>query len=85
MAAKGDDWIYTAGAAITNYEYLMFTDDTNLATVPIKFAEPPYSLTVDATNYALSDFELATNGDYLAPTNIYDAFGGWTVPTNLVG
>jgi subtilisin-like proprotein convertase family protein len=83
-ASGGDDWIYTAGAAITNYEYLMFTDDTNLATVPIKFAEPPYSLTVDATNFALGDFNLATNGDYLAPTNIYDAFGGWTVPTNLV-
>ena len=25
---------------------------------------------------------MATNGDYLAPTNIYDAFGGWSVPTN---
>ena len=30
---------------MTNYEYLMFTDDTNLATVPIKFAEPPFSFT----------------------------------------
>ncbi len=34
----GDAWIYTAGAANTNYEYLEFTDDTNLASVPIKFA-----------------------------------------------
>jgi len=83
-AAGGDAWIYTAGAPNTNYQYLVFTDDTNLATVPIKFAEPPYNFTDDATNYALSDFNLATNGDYLAPTNIYDAFGGWNVPTNLV-
>ena len=77
-------WIYTAGAAITNYGYLMFTDDSNLATVPIKYAEPPYNFTEAATNYVLCDFELATNGNYRAPTNIYDAFGGWTVPTNLV-
>jgi subtilisin-like proprotein convertase family protein len=83
-AAGGDAWIYTAGAPITNYQYLVFTDNTNLANVPIKFAEPPYNFTEDATNYGLSDFNLATNGDYLAPTNIYDAFGGWSVPTNLV-
>jgi subtilisin-like proprotein convertase family protein len=83
-ATRGDDWTYTAGAAITNYQYLMFTDDTNLATVPIKFAVTPYSLTVDATNYVLSDFELATNVNYFTPTNVHDAFGGWTVPTNLV-
>ncbi len=83
-SAGGDAWIYTAGAPITNYQYLAFTDNTNLATMPIKFAEPPFSFTDSATNYFLYDFDLATNGDYLAPTNIYDAFGGWTVPTNLV-
>ena len=37
-ATDGDAWIYTAGAPITNYEYLVFTDNTNLANVPIKFA-----------------------------------------------
>ncbi len=78
----GDAWIYTAGSAFTNYQYLMFTEDTNLTTLPIKYAVPPYSFTETATNYTLSDFELATNGNYLAPTNIYDAFGGWTMPTN---
>ena len=83
-ASGGDAWIYTAGAAITNFEYLMFTDDTNLATVPIKFAVPPYNFSEESSNYTLSDFELATNGNYLGPTNIYDANGGWTVPTNLV-
>jgi subtilisin-like proprotein convertase family protein len=81
-AGGGDAWTYTAGAQITNYQYLVFTEDTNLTTTPIKFAVPPFSFTPTATNYDLSDFELATNGDYLAPTNIYDAFGGWFMPTN---
>ncbi len=83
-APGGDAWTYTAGAPITNYQYLVFTDNTNLATDPIKFAEPPFNFTEFSTNYLLSDFNLATNGDYLAPTNIYDAYGGWNVPTNLV-
>ena len=83
-ASGGDAWIYTAGAVITNFQYLTFTDDTNLANVPIKFAIPPYSFTAESSNYTLSDFELATNGNYYGPTNIYDAYGGWTVPTNLV-
>jgi subtilisin-like proprotein convertase family protein len=80
----GDAWDYTAGAPMTNFEYLVFTDDTNLANVPIKFAPPPFSFTEVSSNFTLSDFELATNGDYFAPTNIYDAFGGWNLPTNLV-
>jgi subtilisin-like proprotein convertase family protein len=81
---SGDAWTYTAGAPITNYQYLVFTDDTNLANVPIKFAQPPYSFTDLASNFTLCDFELATNGNYFAPTNVNDAFGGWTVPTNLI-
>jgi subtilisin-like proprotein convertase family protein len=80
----GDAWDYTAGAPMTNYEYLVFTDDTNLANVPIKFAQPPFSFTELSSNFTLSDFELATNGDYFAPTNIYDLYGGWNMPTNLV-
>lgn len=83
-ASGGDDWTYTAGAPITNYQYLVFTDDTNLTTVPIKYAIPPYNLTTGATNYEISDLDLATNGNYLAPTNIYDGYGGWLLPTNLV-
>ncbi|HEX3857718.1 MAG TPA: LamG-like jellyroll fold domain-containing protein [Verrucomicrobiae bacterium] len=79
----GTAWTYTVGGVQTNFNYLMFTEDTNLTTIPIKFAVPPYTLTETGTNYTLSDFELATNGDYRAPTNIFDAFGGWNVPTNL--
>jgi subtilisin-like proprotein convertase family protein len=84
FAAKGDAWNYTAGAPATNFQYLEFTDDTNLANVPIKFAVPPYNFTDGSSNFTLSDFELATNGDYHGVTNIYDLFGGWTVPTNLL-
>ena len=79
----GDAWTYTAGGLQTNYNYLTFTENTNQATIPIKFAVPPFTLTDMGTNYTLSDFELATNGTYRAPTNIFDAFGGWSVPTNL--
>ena len=75
-------WTYTAGAQVTNYEYLMFTEDTNLATLPIKYAVPPFSFAEVASNYTLSNFELATNGNYVGPTNIYDSFGGWFLPTN---
>jgi subtilisin-like proprotein convertase family protein len=80
--ANGTAWTYTVGGIQTNYNYLMFTDDTNKTALPIKFAVPPYILTASGSNYALSDFESLTNGDYLAPTNIFDAHGGWNL-TNL--
>jgi len=75
-------WTYTAGGIQKNYNYLTFTEDTNLTTIPIKFAVPPYTLLDFGTNYALSDFESATNGDYFAPTIIYDTNGGWNLSTN---
>jgi subtilisin-like proprotein convertase family protein len=79
---NGDAWTYTAGSAQTNFEYLMFTEDTNLTDTPIKFAVPPFGFDGGATNYSFS-FEQATNGDYFGFTNIFDPFGGWTLPTNL--
>ena len=79
----GDAWTYTAGSAQTNYDYLMFTEDTNLASLPIKFAQTQYSLNAGAASYTFSDFDLDTNGDYPGLTNIYDPYGGWTVPTNI--
>ncbi len=80
----GTAWTYTAGGVETNYNYLAFTEDATLATDPIKYALPPYDLADFGTNYILSDFELATNGYYLAPTNIYDARGGWNLASNQV-
>jgi len=84
-ASGGDQWYYTAGAPVTNYQYLMFTDDTNLATVPIKFAEPPFNFTDVTTNFQFSNFDLAQATNYFGPTNINDGFStGWSVPTNVV-
>ena len=79
---QGDRWDYVVGAPVTNYQYLTFTEDTNLATVPIKYGIPPFETPDAGTNYTLSDFEASTNGTYFGPTNIFDPMGGWTVPTN---
>jgi subtilisin-like proprotein convertase family protein len=82
---SGTAWTYTAGGVQTNLDYFTFTDDTNLTTIPVKFAIPPFDKSDQGTNYNLCDFELATNGDYFAlTTNLFDPFGGWTLPTNLV-
>jgi subtilisin-like proprotein convertase family protein len=82
--AGGDAWTYTAGGIQTNYNYAIFTEDTNLTQTPIKFAVPPFDMAGFGTNFTLSDFELATNGDYFATTNIFDAFGGWSLFTNQI-
>lgn len=78
-------WTYTPEIVAEDYTYLTFTSDTNLAQTPIKFAVPPFDLTDYGSNYTLCGFEPATNGDYLAPTNIYDLYGGWNLYTNLPG
>jgi subtilisin-like proprotein convertase family protein len=82
-------WEYTPRLVSEDFTYLTFTDDTNLTQVPIKFAIPPYDSLDNGTNFALSDFERSTNGDYIAtpasPTNnIFDPHGGWTMRTNNV-
>ncbi|HEY3760952.1 MAG TPA: S8 family serine peptidase [Verrucomicrobiae bacterium] len=81
-SGNGDAWTYTAGSSQTNFEYLMFTEDTNLTDTPIMFAVPPFGFDGGATNYSFS-FEQATNVDYHGQTNIFDPLGGWTVPTNI--
>src|SRR5262249_20746106 len=80
-------WEYTPTIVSEDFTYLTFTDNTNLTQIPIKFAIPPYDNGDNGTNFALSDFEQATNGDYfvnfLNPTNnIHDTNGGWTMTTN---
>ena len=79
-------WEYTPRVVTEDFTYLTFTDDTNLTQTPIKFAVPPYDATFFATNEALSNFELATNGEYFPPTrtNVFDQFGGWLLTTNDV-
>jgi len=78
------DYTYTLQVLTEDFTYLTFTDNTNLTQMPIKFALPPYDATFTANNIALSDFELATNGQYIPPgtTNIFDLSGGWLLTTN---
>jgi len=83
------EWEYTPRIVSQDFTYLTFTDDTNLTDIPIKYAIPPYDAGDDGTNFALSDFDSATNGQYIAtptttPVNIADPFGGWTMTTNDV-
>ncbi len=73
-------WTYTATVVNPIAGYLVFTEDTNLAQIPIKFAPPPFSTTNVTTNFTLSGFEGATPGEYL-PGSIVD---GWTVLSNEV-
>jgi subtilisin-like proprotein convertase family protein len=80
-------WVYTPRIVAEDFTYLTFTDDTNLTQMPIKFAIPPYDNQDNGTNFTISDFELATNGDYLAnfatpSNNIHDLNGGWIMTTN---
>ncbi len=68
----------------TNIVYTVFTENTNLAATPIKFAPPPYASTnfiIGTNTNAVTSFEQNTNGTY---TN-GQVVGGWTVVTNEVG
>ena len=67
--------------ANSNYVYTVFTEDTNLADVPIKFAPPPYAtpiVTPGTTNYS-TGFE-DTNGTFTTGKLV----DGWQVETNEV-
>ncbi|MBU6399876.1 MAG: S8 family serine peptidase, partial [Verrucomicrobia bacterium] len=59
--------------------YLNFTEDTNLATLPIKFAQPPF-FTTPPPSIFISGFEPASVSNYVAG-KIVD---GWAVLTNQV-
>ena len=77
-------WNFTPYVVQKDVSYLTFTDDTNLAQVPIKFAIPPFDFKEPLSTNMMSDLELAKAGLYHGVTNVFDAYGGWTVPTNLV-
>ncbi|HZI30726.1 MAG TPA: proprotein convertase P-domain-containing protein, partial [Candidatus Binatia bacterium] len=75
----GTLWTYTIGGVHTNYEYLTFTEDTNLTTTPIKYAVPP--LVPPAASLIWSDdFDGYTNQTY----PVGSTFGGWSVLANQV-
>ena len=69
----GDLWTYTAGGVFTNYEYLAFTEDTNLTTTPIKFAPTPF---VPDTNGPLNNLYYRAEQS-LAPLIGASADGAW--------
>lgn len=68
-------------ATITNIVYITFTDDTNLAFVPIKFGDPATNGLPSATNILISGFEPV----FVPPLTNLDTqavFDGWTVDQN---
>jgi subtilisin-like proprotein convertase family protein len=68
----------------TNYIYTVFTEDTNLADVPIKFAPPPYAADNSNGYVTLSGdgFEATPAGVYAAGQPITGT--GWQVTSNEV-
>ncbi|MGD0814502.1 MAG: S8 family serine peptidase [Verrucomicrobiota bacterium] len=67
---------------VTNYIYTVFTEDTNLATTPIKFAVPPFAREVDiplsvlwSNSWETTNAGVYTNGQILE---------GWLVTNNVV-
>jgi subtilisin family serine protease/subtilisin-like proprotein convertase family protein len=63
------------------YIYAGFTENTNLAELPIKFAVPPFGSTnINFQVPVKDDFETALPGEYAAPAFV----GSWSVATNQV-
>jgi alpha-tubulin suppressor-like RCC1 family protein/subtilisin-like proprotein convertase family protein len=78
---RSDAWTYVAGGVQTNYEYLDFTEDTNLTMTPIMFAPPPFVPQTSFTPVMTESFEIPYETQIYAQSN---SFGGWYVATNSV-
>ncbi|MGN6384719.1 MAG: S8 family serine peptidase, partial [Verrucomicrobiota bacterium] len=77
----GSEYYVTNGVVVTtNTTYTIYTDDTNVAQLPIKFTMPPYqdNLAGKVGVILTNGFEGVTNGNYLAGRNV----AGWTVLPN---
>ncbi|MGV3771501.1 MAG: S8 family serine peptidase [Verrucomicrobiales bacterium] len=73
--------ITNGNTVITNSAYAIFTDDTSLAELPVKFAIPPYAdLSTNVGQIYTNGFEGATNGNY----SLGDLFDGWKTSSNVV-
>ncbi len=59
--------------------YTRFTEDTNIALLPLKFAQAPYASNSLFLTVSHTDFELVAPGDYPAPALVEN---GWTVISN---
>ncbi len=75
-------WNYTVSSINNNYSYLLFTENTNLTTTPIKFAPPPLTAAATGPAVNLSNFEPPQlPGNFVAPAIV----NTWTVlTTNMV-
>lgn len=72
-------WNYTVGSVQLTHNYLIFSENTNRSTTPIKFLAPPFQPAPSAPPMLISGFEVAS-GDRLTSS----LFDGWTVLTNQV-
>jgi subtilisin-like proprotein convertase family protein len=72
-------WNYTATVVSGTFAYFTFTEDTNYAKIPIKFAPPPFNAANVSTNILISGFEVP-RADVQTPS----AVDGWLVETNQV-
>ncbi len=86
-SAPTTTWNYTIHSIQTNYYYLTLTDDTNLATTPIKFAPPPFvPVLVSAPSSPdlavwQNGFEGNVPGNYVGISYISD---GWLIDSGDV-
>jgi subtilisin-like proprotein convertase family protein len=84
--ALGETLVSTNGA-VTNVVYTVFTEDTNLATDPIKFAVPPYSddaVISNASTLWSNSFETVAPGVYTNDNTNAVYLEGWLVTNNVV-
>jgi subtilisin-like proprotein convertase family protein len=74
------------GIVETNYVYTVFTENTNLATTPIKFAPPPFAEEVDIPEVVLwsNSFETVAAGVYTENDAAPVYLEGWLVTNNVV-
>ena len=77
-STNGDQWNYSAVVVTKKLSYAIFSDNTNLATVPIKFAVPPFGVAaaqIPAQTVTNSSFEGIPTTTYGQGTVV----DGWTV------
>lgn len=86
----GTRWSFTATVA-SGYVFTTFTDNTNFARVPIKFAVPPFTnFNYFATNYVTNATVLAEGFDTAipracnSPFTVGNVVSGWTVVAGSV-
>lgn len=75
------EWTYTLSSVAEVHNYVVFTEDTNRTTIPIKFGSPPFTSATNPVTQLLSGFEDPAPGDYTVPQTV----DGWTaLSTNPV-